>query len=104
LTGFEKDLFSLQDKIKNLVSNFNVVNDSIETKLKESENVYKVKKDLKRLKFVNDLPNVLENQLNEYLLQDDKSNIKVLEKSLNYYEKCKDFLNIHKDNVIQYLN
>jgi hypothetical protein len=59
---------------------------------------------LKRLKFINDLPRVLESQLNEYLSNENKKDIKVLEKSLNYYEKCKDFLHMHKDNVILYIN
>jgi hypothetical protein len=89
--------------VTNLVQNYNTVNSSIEDKLKETGNIYTVKKDLKRLKFINDLPNVLENQLNEYLVSGDKKNIKPLEKSLVYYEKCKDFLHLHKENVIYLL-
>lgn len=99
MVGFEKDLLSLQNKVQTLVGNFGVVNDSIESQLKETENIYKVKKDLKRLKFINDLPRVLEEQLSEYLNSENK-NIKLFEKSLTYYQKCKEFLNIHKNNVI----
>ncbi len=84
------------------MSNYDIVNLSIESKLKETENIYKLKKDLKRLKFINDLPRVLESQLMEYL-NSEKKNIKLFEKSLNYYEKCKQFLNIHKDNVSIYI-
>ena len=76
-----------------------MVNNSIEGKLKETQNIYTVKKDLKRLKFINDLPRVLETQLNEYL-NGEKKDIKLLEKSLVYYQKCKEFLHIHKENVI----
>jgi hypothetical protein len=76
-----------------------VVNNSIEGKLKETQNIYTVKKDLKRLKFINDLPRVLETQLNEYL-NGEKKEIKLLDKSLVYYQKCKEFLHIHKENVI----
>lgn len=85
--------------MQNLVGNYNKVNEAIEDKLVESEKVYKVKKDLKRLKFINDLPNVLEGKLNEYLSGGEIKNLKILEKSLIYYEKCKQFLFLHKDNV-----
>lgn len=87
-----------------MVQNFNVVNSAVEDKIKVAENLYQVKKDLKRLKFINDLPEVLERGLNEYLITNDKNdkNIKILEKSLLYYEKCKEFLHIHKENVIYY--
>jgi len=81
-----------------MVQNFNTVNSSIEGKLKETQEIYKVKKDLKRLKFINDLPSVLENQLVLYFNSEIKE-IKLLEKSLNYYKKCKQFLQLYKDNV-----
>lgn len=97
LVGFEKDLLNLQGKVQNLVSNFNSINSSVDGKLKQTEEIYKIKKDLKRLKFISDLPNILEKQLALYLNDQDK-NIKLLEKSLNYYQKCKEFLKIHKDN------
>lgn len=101
MTDFETDLNILQNKITNLVDNYSVINTSINDKLKESEKIYKIKKDLKKLKTVNDLPNILENQLNEYtaLSQIGKKDIKILEKALNYYERCKEFINYHKDNV-----
>jgi hypothetical protein len=86
------------------VSNYTVVNDSIEDKLKESENIYKVKKDLKRLKFINDLPNILESKLNEYISKKETKDLKILEKSLIYYEKCKQFLYLHKNNVKYIIN
>jgi len=94
----------LQNKITNLVDNYSVINSSINDKLKESEKIYKIKKDLKKLKTVNDLPNILENQLNEYsaLAQIGKKDIKILEKALIYYERCKDFIKHHKDNVIKF--
>jgi hypothetical protein len=76
------------------------VNQSLGDKLDKVQDIYKDKKDLKRLKFINDLPSVLENQLNEYISSTDKTNIKILEKSLVYYEKCKEFLFLHKDNVL----
>ena len=90
---------TLQLEVKDLVNNFDIVNDSISNKLNKVEDIYKVKKDLKRIKFINDLPNILENQLKEYINQSDKTNIRILEKSLIYYEKCKDFLILHRDNV-----
>lgn len=98
LVGFENNLLKLQSKMQNLVSDYNVVNSSVEDKLKEAENIYKNKKDLKRLKFISDLPNVLENKLTEFL-NDETKNLKILEKSLIYFEKCKEFLYIHKENV-----
>ena len=97
LINFENDLLNLQGKVQNLVLNFNKINSPLEGKLKETEEIYKVKKDLKRLKFINDLPNILEKQLNEYINDPDKK-LTTLEKSLTYYEKCKEFLKIHKDN------
>ena len=97
LINFENDLLNLQGKVKNLVHNFNKINSPLEGKLKETEEIYKVKKDLKRLKFINDLPNILEKQLNEYI-NDPEKKLSTLEKSLTYYEKCKEFLKIHKDN------
>ena len=97
LINFENDLLNLQGKVQNLVLNFNKINSPLEGKLKETEEIYKVKKDLKRLKFINDLPNILEKQLNEYRNDPDKK-LTTLEKSLTYYEKCKEFLKIHKDN------
>lgn len=83
------------------MDNYSTINTSIDNKLKESEKIYKIKKDLKKLKTVNDLPNILENQLNEYtaLSQIGKKDIKILEKALSYYERCKDFIKHHKDNV-----
>jgi hypothetical protein len=54
---------------------------------------------LKRLKFINDLPNILESKLNEYISNKETKDLKILEKSLIYYEKCKQFLNLHKNNV-----
>jgi len=91
----------LQGKITSLVDNYSIINSSIDGKLKESEKIYKIKKDLKKLKTVNDLPNILENQLNEFLALDQigKKDIKILEKALIYYERCKDFIRHHKDNV-----
>ena len=97
LINFENDLLNLQGKVQNLVLNFNKINSPLEGKLKETEEIYKVKKDLKRLKFINDLPNILEKQLNDYL-NDPEKKLSTLEKSLTYYEKCKEFLKIHKDN------
>ena len=78
----------------------------MDNKLKESEKIYKIKKDLKKLKTVNDLPNILENQLNEHtaLASIGKKDIKILEKALIYYERCKDFIRHHKDNVNLKLN
>jgi hypothetical protein len=99
LINFENDLLNLQGKVKNLVHNFNKINSPLEGKLKETEEIYKVKKDLKRLKFINDLPNILEKQLNEYI-NDPEKKLATLEKSLIYYEKCKEFLKIHKDNAL----
>ncbi len=94
----------LQNKITNLVDNYTIINSSIDDKLKESEKIYKIKKDLKKLKTVNDLPNILENQLNEYfaLEQIGKKDIKIFKKALIYYERCKDFIKNHKDNVIYF--
>ena len=89
LINFENDLLNLQGKVKNLVNNFNKINSPLEGKLKETEEIYKVKKDLKRLKFINDLPNILERQLNLYKNDPEKKLI-TLEKSLVYYEKCKE--------------
>ena len=63
LINFENDLLNLQGKVQNLVLNFNKINAPLEGKLKETEEIYKVKKDLKRLKFINDLPSILEKQL-----------------------------------------
>ena len=93
----------MQKKVSNVVENYNIIHKSVESKLKESEKIYKIKKDLNRLKTVNDLPNILETQLNEYLalVQIDKKDIKVLEKALNYYERCKAFIEHHKENVIK---
>ena len=54
---------------------------------------------LKRLKFINDLPNILETQLKLYL-NDNEKNLIHLEKSLNYFDKCKEFLKIHKNNSL----
>ena len=99
LINFENDLLNLQSKVQNLVHNFNKINGPLEGKLKETEEIYKVKKDLKRLKFINDLPRILEKQLNEYIDDPDKK-LTTLEKSLIYYEKCKEFLKIHKDNTL----
>lgn len=99
LVNFEKDLSCLQSKVNNIVSNFKKINQSIEGKLKQTEEIYKIKKDLKRLKFINDLPSILENQLNLYM-NDKGKNLNILEKSLRYFEKCKEFLKIHKDNYI----
>ena len=99
LINFENDLLNLQGKVKNLVNNFNKINSPLEGKLKETEEIYKVKKDLKRLKFINDLPNILERQLNLYKNDPEKKLI-TLEKSLVYYEKCKEFIKIHKDNTL----
>jgi hypothetical protein len=90
----------LQGRVKNLVGNFNTINGSIENNLKESQNIYMIKKDLKRLKFINDLPQILETQLTAYLdSTENKKDISLLQKSLTYYEKCKDFLFMHKENV-----
>ena len=81
LINFENDLLNLQSKVQNLVHNFNKINGPLEGKLKETEEIYKVKKDLKRLKFINDLPRILEKQLNEYIDDPDKK-LTTLEKSL----------------------
>ena len=99
LINFESDLLNLQGKVQNLVLNFNKINAPLEGKLKQTEDIYKIKKDLKRLKFINDLPSILEKQLNEYI-KDPEKKLTTLEKSLTYYEKCKEFLKIHKDNAL----
>ena len=99
LINFENDLLNLQGKVQNLVLNFNKINAPLEGKLKQTEDIYKIKKDLKRLKFINDLPSILEKQLNEYI-KDQEKKLTTLEKSLTYYEKCKEFLKIHKDNAL----
>ena len=99
LINFENDLLNLQGKVQNLVLNFNKINAPLEGKLKQTEDIYKIKKDLKRLKFINDLPSILEKQLNEYI-KDPEKKLTTLEKSLTYYENCKEFLKIHKDNAL----
>ncbi len=91
----------LQGRVKNLVGNFNTINGCIEENLKESQNIYMIKKDLKRLKFINDLPQILETQLTAYLNNNEnRKEISLLQKSLNYYHKCKEFLFMHKENVV----
>lgn len=50
LVGFEKELLTLQQKVGNLVNNYDIVNNSIEDKLKQADNNYKIKKDLKRVR------------------------------------------------------
>ena len=72
LINFENDLLNLQGKVQNLVLNFNKINAPLEGKLKQTEDIYKIKKDLKRLKFINDLPSILEKQLNEYIKDPEK--------------------------------
>ncbi len=70
--------------------------------MRESEKIYKIKKDLKKLKTINELPNILETQLNQFLALNSiekKKDIKILEKALTYYERCKDFIRHHKENV-----
>ena len=53
----------------------------MEEKLKTANETYKIKKDLKRLKFINDLPDILESKLNEFSANSDKKDIKIFEKS-----------------------
>jgi len=53
------------------------------------------------LKFISDLPQILEKQLSLFLGDTEKKDLKLLEKSLIYYEKCSEFLNLHKANVIR---
>ena len=43
LVGFEKDLLNLQGKVRNLVSNFNTINSSVDVKLKRTEEIYRVR-------------------------------------------------------------
>lgn len=66
--------------------------------VQKANNVFKIKKDLKRLKFINDLPNKLEDAYNSYLKTENKD-LSIFENALNYYQKCKDFIYLHKDNV-----
>ena len=99
LLNFEKDLLNLKGKVQNLVSNFNTINAPLDGKLKETEEMYKIKKDLKRLKFINDLPNILNKHLTLYN-NDQEKKLSNLEKPLIYYEKCKEFIQIHKDNTL----
>jgi hypothetical protein len=99
LLNFEKDLLNLKGKVQNLVSNFNTINAPLDGKLKETEEMYKIKKDLKRLKFINDLPNILNKHLTLYN-NDPEKKLSNLEKPLIYYEKCKEFIQIHKDNTL----
>ena len=97
-------MLTLRDKVGNLVTNYDLVNNSIEEKLKLADTNYKIKKDLKRLKFISDLPHILEKQLSQFLSDPEKKDLKLLEKSLNYYEKCSEFLILHKNNVFFYLS
>lgn len=71
----------------------------MEDKLKSANETYKIKKDLKRLKFINDLPDILQNKLDEFSAKAANKDIKIFEKSLSYYERCREFLNMHKENV-----
>jgi hypothetical protein len=71
----------------------------MEEKLKTANETYKIKKDLKRLKFINDLPDILQNKLDEFSAKVGNKDIKIFEKSLSYYERCREFLNMHKENV-----
>lgn len=98
LFDFEKDLSSLQSTIGKLVDSFNSVNDKVDPLVQKANNVFKIKKDLKRLKFINDLPNKLEDAYNSYLKTENKD-LSIFENALNYYQKCKDFIYLHKDNV-----
>ena len=65
LIGFESNIKNLKDKVDSIVKNFSVINESMEEKLKTANETYKIKKDLKRLKFINDLPDILQNKLDE---------------------------------------
>ena len=99
LTDFESNLMTLQDKIGKLVTSFNKVNDKIEPFIKKADNVYSLKRDLKRLKFINDLPNILEQAYSSYQKSENKD-ISTFEKPLLYYQKCKDFLSLHKEHSL----
>jgi len=99
LIGFEGNIKNLKDKVDLIVKNFSNINNSMEEKLKTANETYKIKKDLKRLKFINDLPDILQSKLDEFSSKKENKDIKIFEKSLSYYERCKDFLNIHKENV-----
>lgn len=98
LLDFEKDLGNLQDKIKKLVNSYNIVNEKVDPLVKKADKIYKLKRDLKRLKFINDLPLILEKSLKEYNNSDNKD-VNKFSYSLTYYQKCKDFIFIHKDHV-----
>ena len=72
----------MQGKVQNLVLNFNKINTPLEGKLKKQKKFIK-KKNLKPHKLINDLPNILEKLLNEYI-NDPEKILKTLEKSLTY--------------------
>jgi len=99
LIGFEGNIKNLKDKVDLIVKNFSSINNSMEEKLKTANETYKIKKDLKRLKFINDLPDILQNKLDEFSAKVGNKDIKLFEKSLSYYERCREFLNMHKENV-----
>ena len=44
LINFENNLLNLQGKVQNLFLNFNKINSPLESKLKETEEIYKLKK------------------------------------------------------------
>lgn len=99
LNDFEKDLGALQDRVGSLVNSFNKVNTRIEPLVQKADDTYRLKKDLKRLKFINDLPNILEQAYLSYQTSEPKD-INAFNKALSYYQKCKDFLLLHKDHSL----
>ena len=99
LSGFEENLLTLQRRVNSLVSSFEKVSLNVDPLIHQADKQCMVKRDLKRLKYINDLPEVMEKSYIEYLKSEVKD-IKVFENVLNYYSKCKSFLEMHKDNQL----
>ena len=96
----EKDLVSLQSTIGNLVNSYNCISDKVDPLVEKSYENYKLKKDLKRLKFINNLSSKLQEGYDNYL---KTNNLVCFEYSLCYYQKCKNFLNTFKNHVSKFI-
>ena len=91
--GLDDDLAALKESVRSVNISYGNVEDKLRLKWKEIRKLDTMEKDLNKLKYLSELPNLFKKALSEYKSIDD---IEVFSEPIQYYSDYSDILTDYK--------
>ncbi len=99
MTDLDSDLLQLKDSLTKVNSSYGKVESSLKVKWREVVKLDTMEKDLNKLKYLSELPNLFKNALTQYQTQvskDGEGELAVFKEPTQYYSDYNDILTDYK--------